>query len=74
LDLEFSSNNFREAGPRFGPINGALCNLPAPIRVAVRPGGGLRGSIPGLLWWNSSPRPCGSGKLLSRSPTGKVRG
>jgi hypothetical protein len=30
-------------------------------------GGRLRGSMPGLPWWNSSPRP-GSGKLLSRSP------
>jgi hypothetical protein len=31
--------------------------------------GRLRGSTPGLPWWNSSPRPCGSGKPSSLSPT-----
>ena len=33
------------------------------------PLGTLRGSRPGLPWWSSSPRPCGSGNAVSRSPT-----
>src|SRR6266404_2553953 len=33
------------------------------------PFGTLRGSRPGLPWWSSSPRPCGSGNAASRSPT-----
>jgi len=28
-----------------------------------------RGSGVGEPWWNSSPRPCGSGNAASRSPT-----